>query len=94
MANKSFDFLLKDGNNNDIKITHTFNKTVDFEYDFSNEQVLTNKHIKFLLQKIDLENSKKLESLENDNSLFKLHNDHIKKKLIYLKNLQNIKIKF
>ena len=81
MANKSFDFLLKDGNNNDIKITHTFNKTVDFEYDFSNEQVLTNKHIKFLLQKIDLENSKKLESLENDNSLFKLHNDHIKKKI-------------
>ncbi len=78
MANKSFDFLLKDGNNNDIKITHTFNKTVDFEYDFSNEQVLTNKHIKFLLQKIDLENSKKLESLENDNSLFKIHNDNIK----------------
>ncbi len=78
MAIKSLDFLFKNGNNNELKIRHLFNKIGDFKYEISNEGELTNKQIKFLLQKIDYENTKKLESLENDNSLFKIHNDNIK----------------
>ena len=78
MENKEFEFLYKNANYDLLQIKHSFFKTRDFDYRFFNEGELTNKHIGFLLQKIDFENNQKIESLEEDNSLFKIHNDHIK----------------
>ena len=92
MSQKIFSFLFNDGNKQQFKIKEITNKVGNFKYDILNEGDLKNEQIKFLLQKIDLENSKKL-GVEEENYFFKIMNSNINIQIDLLKLLNKYKSK-